>query len=77
MRVRYTPAARADLKAIRAYVARDSAVYADRLVQEIRAAASQLKSFPELGSVVEDWGRPDLRELIVGNYRIIYQLTPR
>jgi plasmid stabilization system protein ParE len=77
MRVRYTAAARADLKAIQAHIARDSVAYAKRLVQSIRAAVNQLTSFPELGGVVEDWGRDDLRELIVGNYRIIYRLFRR
>jgi toxin ParE1/3/4 len=77
MRIRYTASARADLKAIEAHIARDSAAYAKRLVQNICTAAKQLTSFPGLGSVVEDWGRDDLRELVVGNYRIIYRLYRR
>jgi mRNA-degrading endonuclease RelE of RelBE toxin-antitoxin system len=30
-----------------------------------------------LGSCVEAWHRDDLRELVVGNYRVIYQVTDR
>ena len=74
MRVRYTATARDELKAIQAYIARDSELYAQRLVQKIRHAVRQLRLFPELGSVVEQWGRKDVREIVVGNYRIIYRV---
>jgi len=77
MRIRYTQRARDNLKAIRAYVAQDSVIYARRLVQRIRRSIAMLTRFPEIGSVVEEWGRRDLRELSVGNYRVIYRLTGR
>jgi toxin ParE1/3/4 len=75
MKVRYTGAARADLKTIRAYIARDSPENAKRFIARIRTAIARLKSFPESGSVVEEWRQADIRQLIVGNYRIIYYLV--
>jgi toxin ParE1/3/4 len=55
------------------HVARDSEVYAKRLVDRIREKAGLLKGFPELGAKVEDWERENIREIQEGNYRIIYR----
>jgi addiction module RelE/StbE family toxin len=77
MKTRWTETARGDLRAIRAHISRDSARYAGRVVQKIRAAIARLKSFPELGAVVEPWHRDDIREIYVGSYRIIYHVTAR
>ena len=45
-RVIWAPQAIEDVEAIRAYVARDSAHYADLLVERIVAAVIRLESFP-------------------------------
>jgi plasmid stabilization system protein ParE len=39
----------------------------------LTAEANRLKQFPELGAVVTEWNDPHKRELIVGNYRILYE----
>src|SRR5438876_5180091 len=65
--------ARQDLRGISAYVARDSKVYAKRLVDRIREKAGLLKDFPELGAKVEGWEKENVREIQEGNYRIIYR----
>ena len=75
MNVRYTATARADLNAIRAYIARDSPENAKRFIARMRAAIARLKTLPESGGVVEDWERPGFRQLIVGNYRVIYRVA--
>ena len=72
--IRWTDGARADLRAIHAYVARDSRVYARRLVDRIRKSVLRLRKFPESGGRVLEWDRPDVREIPVGNYRAIYRL---
>jgi toxin ParE1/3/4 len=77
MKVRYTDRSRDELKAIQTYISRDSARAAQRIVRGIRAAVRQLKSFPRMGSILESWERDDVLELIVGNYRVVYQLTAR
>jgi addiction module RelE/StbE family toxin len=74
MRTHWTETARADLRSIRSYIARDSERYARETVKRIRAAIALLKRFPERGGMVEDWARPDVREILVGNYRIIYRI---
>lgn len=77
MKVQWSDLARGDLRRIRAYIARDSVVYARRTIQRIREAVSQLRKFPEIGSKVQKWDRDDIREILVGNYRVIYQVAPR
>jgi plasmid stabilization system protein ParE len=32
-----------------------------------------LRSFPELGRVVPERGEPNIREIVVGNYRVVYR----
>lgn len=70
----WTQAARSDLRAIHAYIARDSRVYAKRFIDRIKASAQRLSEFPYSGAVVPDWEREDVREILVGNYRVIYRL---
>jgi addiction module RelE/StbE family toxin len=72
--VSWTPQAVEDLEAIRAYVARDSAHYATLLVERLFTAVDRLLTFPESGRIVPEFQRPDLREVILGSYRIVYRL---
>jgi addiction module RelE/StbE family toxin len=72
--LRWTEQAVDDLEAIRDYVARDSEHYAALLVERLVGALDQVVPFPEIGRMVPEYGRPDLRELIVGSYRVVYRL---
>jgi plasmid stabilization system protein ParE len=51
-RVIWAPQAIQDVEAIRAYVARDSARYADLVVERIVAAVGRLESNPRTGRIV-------------------------
>jgi plasmid stabilization system protein ParE len=55
-------------------VARDSPHYADLVVEQIVAAVALLASGPRSGRVVPEVGDESLREVIHGNYRIVYRL---
>ena len=71
----WTEYAMEDLKLIHEYISKDSQVYADRQVDKIIKRVDQISSFPKSGRVVPEFDIEDLRELIEGNYRIIYQIT--
>jgi toxin ParE1/3/4 len=43
------------------------------VVQRITAAVDKLSSFPTMGRVVPEVGRPEIRELIVGAFRVVYR----
>ena len=70
----WTRQAREDLRAIRAHIARDAPATATAYVRRIRASVERLKQFPFSGEVVPELGREDLREVLQGNYRLIYRV---
>ena len=75
-RIVWAPQAIDDVAAIRAYIARDSSHYADLIVERIVAVIGLLASSPRAGRVVPETGDESLREIIHGNYRIVYRLRP-
>lgn len=70
--VRWTPQARADLAAIRAFLARESPRYAEVLEDAILDATARLSAFPRLGRSVPEVGDDALREIVYRSYRIVY-----
>jgi toxin ParE1/3/4 len=72
--ISWTPKARADLDAACEYIARDSPRLAASFASRIETAVERLASFPHSGRVVPELERPDVRELIVYSYRIVYRL---
>jgi toxin ParE1/3/4 len=73
-RIVWSPLAIEDVEAIRAYVARDSPRSADLLVERLVAAVERLEANPFSGRVVPEVGDDALREVIHGNYRIVYRI---
>lgn len=73
-RVIWAPQAIQDVEAIRTYVARDSAHYADLVVERIVTAVARLENNPRSGRMVPELGDESVREVIHGNYRIVYRL---
>jgi addiction module RelE/StbE family toxin len=70
----WAPQAIQDVEAIRAHVARDSVHYADLVVERIVAAVERLVDHPRSGRIVPELGDVSIREVIHGNYRIVYRL---
>jgi addiction module RelE/StbE family toxin len=73
--VRWTEQAVADLRSIREFIERDSPRYGRLVAERLYDATSQLELFPRSGRVVPELSRDDVRELIVGDYRIVYRLA--
>ena len=63
-----------DLHSIHEYIAKDSKRYADRFIEKLIDRVSQLENFPKSGRVVPEFDSIDFRELIEGNYRIVYKI---
>lgn len=74
--VRWTPNAADDLEAIAAFIALDSNHYASLFVLDVLTAVERLAEFPKLGRIVPETTDPAIRELLLGNYRIVYRLKP-
>jgi addiction module RelE/StbE family toxin len=73
--IRWTEQALADLEAISEYIARDSLAYAKLHVKTVFDAVQRLGLFPESGRVVPEFEKSEIREIILGNYRIIYRYS--
>ena len=71
--VRWTPQAVDDLDAIAEFISQDSLHYATLFVLDVLQAVDRLTEFPKLGRVVPEIGDPVVREILLGNYRIIYR----
>ena len=74
--VRWTKPAKLDLKQIHDYIARDSRYYAERVSLEIVEKSEILNSFPDAGRIVPEIGNPNIRELFLYSYRLIYEIFP-
>lgn len=72
--VRWTPQSVDDLEAICEFISRDSSHYAQSLAESVVNAIERLRLFPLSGRVVPEKSQDDIREVILGNYRIIYRL---
>lgn len=70
----WTQIAKEDLQDIYDYISLDSEVYALRVVDKIVERTEILNKHPMTGKVVSEFGQKEIREVIEGNYRIIYFL---
>ena len=73
-RVFFTRQAREDLIDIWLQIAEDDPQAADRVLDRLDEAASQLAQHPEMGAARGDI-RPGLRYQISGSYLLLYRLT--
>ena len=71
----WTELAIRDLQSIHSYIAKDSRVYADRYIEKIISRIDQLERFPKSGRIVPEYADEAIRELIEGNYRIVYRIN--
>ena len=74
--VKWSRPARMDLKQIHDYIAEGSRYYAKKVVQTIVEKTEELMVFPEIGRIVPELDDPNIRELFVYSYRLIYEITP-
>ena len=73
-KIRWNKIALDDLDKIAEYIAKDSGKYAAITIQKIFDRADLLKRSPYGGRKVPEMNRENIRELIEGSYRIIYEV---
>lgn len=56
------------------YIARDDLVTAEKWALKLIEKTDQLIEQPESGRIVPEYNEPNLRELLSGNYRVIYRI---
>ena len=56
------------------YIAQDDVTTAEKWALKVIKKTDQLIEQPESGRIVPEYNEPNLRELIFGNYRVIYKI---
>lgn len=74
MEVIWTRRAISKLNAAADYIAKDNPSAAENWVGHILEYAEQISDYPESGRMVPEYNEPSLREIITGNYRVIYRI---
>lgn len=74
VQVRWLKEAKLDLQGIYNFIARDSRKYARLQVERLKERTQILYTHPQSGRIVPEMGDENIRELILGNYRIVYRI---
>ena len=70
--IEWSEAAKNNLNEILEYISQDSPQYANYLSERIFESLENLKNFPQIGRKVPELNDPNIIELILQNYRIVY-----
>ena len=74
MKIIWSPLAIDSASEIAEYIAQDKPSAAEKWINTVFLKVEQLKSSPEIGRVVPEIRNDQFRELIYGNYRIVYHI---
>ncbi len=74
MKITWSPLAIDRVAEIAKYIAQDSLNSAQKWVESTFNIVERLEQFPKSGRIVPEIMQDDFREIIHGNYRIIYRL---
>jgi len=77
MRIIWSPLAVDRASEIADYIAQDKPSAAEKWINTVFSKVARLKSSPEIGRIVTEINDSQFRELIYGNYRIIYRIETK
>ena len=72
--VRWTPQALDDLEAICLFIARDAPRIGAMFAHRAFRATDRLVDYPRSGGIVPELDIANIRQIILGNYRLIYRI---
>ena len=75
--VKFTDQSLDDLEDIAEYISKDSLFYAGMQVEKLIRRTDILEQFPAIGRIVPELKNKSIREIIEGNYRIVYRIVNR
>lgn len=76
MKVVWTTEAFRKLDEIESFIAQDTPKRASAFIDLLLEKGDLIGSFPDMGRIVPELSRSEIREILVGNYRIVYRRTP-
>ncbi|MBA4417668.1 MAG: plasmid stabilization protein [Syntrophus sp. (in: bacteria)] len=77
MKIIWSPLAIDRLSEIATYIAQENPTAAEKWVDTVFRKVEDLQNFPESGMVIPETENKTIRELIYGNYRLIYRLEEK
>ena len=77
MRIIWSPLAIERAKEIVDYIAQDKPSAARNWIENVFSKVDPLELSPEMGRIVPEIGNPRFREIIFGNYRIVYRIEQK
>jgi len=77
MKIIWSPLAIDRASEIADYIAQDKPPAAEKWINTVFSKVEQLKSSPDIGRIVPEIRNNQFRELIYGNYRIIYRIEKK
>ena len=77
MKIIWSPLSVDRVTEIAEYIAIDNPKASNDWVENIFGIVEQLKSFPKSGLIVPELNENTIRELIFGNYRIVYRIESK
>ncbi len=69
-----SPSARRDLRELIHYISLDASDRALAFGQFLLSKTKLLGQHPEIGRIVPEFGEPNIREIVVRSYRVIYRI---
>lgn len=75
MKLRWSERSVNDLIAIQKYIAQNNPQTAKNWVAKLRQRTQRAAENPMAGRVVPEFNQPDIREVFLSNYRIVYHLV--
>jgi plasmid stabilization system protein ParE len=77
MKILWSPLAIDRASEIAGYIAQDNPDAAESWINTVFEKVEHLKEFPESGRIVPETDNMTIRELLYGNYRIIYRVEEK
>ncbi len=74
MRIVWSEPAKTDIYRIADYIAQDAPINAKRFIEKLKAHVDDIAIFPRKHRVVPEYRNENIREVLVGDYRIIFQI---
>ena len=74
--IKWTLQALEDMEGIASFINRNSPRYAQIVILRIFQAIERLEVFPLSGRIVSEVKDKTVREILLGNYRIVYRILP-
>lgn len=77
MKIVFSSRAKTDLAEIVKFIAYDKPQAARKWAANIRQSVVKLSDFPKMGRTVPEYGDETIREIIKGQYRIVYKIDDK